>query len=323
MYKVRPMKIAVVVCAAAALCLCSLAARAEILERVGAVVNGQPLVYSDIVERVQPELAKVDKLPPAEREKARKELLLRSVDQLVDEKLVEAEAATYQVEVTEEETNKQAEALARQNGLTLEQFKEELAKQKVDYAQVRDGLKRQTLRYKLLQAKVKPRKITEEEIKAAYAQRTAHPEYEVRARHIFIRIPPSATPEQLEAARDKAELALRRVTNGDEFAVVARDLSDGPTAKQGGDLGYFKRGLLLPELENAALQMKPGESSGLIKTAAGYHLVHVEDRRALPVKPLAEMQEEIRQQLGSESIVGEQTRFLQQLRKAAQVDIRL
>ena len=309
--------------AAAALSLCTLPARAEILERVGAVVNGQPILLSDIAERAQTELQRAEKLPQAERERARKEAMQHALDAMVDEKLVETEAAAYNVEVTDDETNKSAEALARQNGLTIEQFKEELVRQKVDYAQLRDQLRRQALRFKLLQAKVKPRKVTDEEIKSAYAARVSRADYEVRARHIFIRIPTNASPAQLASAKAKADLAGGRLSAGEEFAVVARDLSDGPTAKHGGDLGYFKRGMLLPELENAAMQMKAGQSSKLIKTSGGFHFVHVEDKRPLPVKPLSEVQEEIRQQLASDNVLLEQSRFLVQLRKTAQVDTRL
>ncbi len=302
----------------------TLAARAEVVERIAGVVNGQPVALSDVRERAQPEMARIDKLPAGEREAARKEVLQRALDTLVDEKLIEGEAATFSVDVTDEETNKSVEALARQNGLSTEQFKEELARQKVDFAQVKDQLKRQALRFKLMQAKVKPRKVTEEEVKAAYAARTSHQEYEVRARHIFIRIPQNATPAQELAAKEKADLAVARLAKGgEEFAVVARDLSDGPTAKQGGSLGFFKRGMLLPELEAAAMQLPPGGSSPLIKTAAGYHLVHVEEKRPLPGKPLSEMENEIRAALASENVAGEQTRYLQQLRKSAQVDLRL
>jgi peptidyl-prolyl cis-trans isomerase SurA len=301
------------------------AARAEIVERVAGVVNGQAIAYSEVVERVQIELNRLaaQQMSPAEREHKKADLLKRALDQLVDEKLIEADATALGLEVTEEEAAKSVELLAKQNGLTMDQFKEELAKQKVDFNQLKDSLKRQALRYKLLQAKVKPRKVTDEEIKAAYAGMNATPEYEVRARHIFIRIPANATPAQQEAARVKADRALSRIEAGEEFAVVARDLSDGPTAKTGGDLGYFRKGMMLPELESVALRLEPGQHSPLIKTAAGYNLVKVEDKRPLPQKPLMEVQEQLRNQLANDSIVKEQDRYVAQLRKSAQLDLRL
>lgn len=309
--------------AAAALLFVPFAARAEVLERVAGIVNGQVIALSDVTDRAQLELARVERLPPSEREKARKEALQRALDQLVDERLIESEAATIGVEITPEEENKLVENLAKQNGLSMDQFKEELARQKVDYNAVKDSVKRQGLRSRLLQIKVKPRKVTEEEVKSAYAARAANPEYEVRARHIFVRLPTNATADQVDAARAKIEAALARIVKGDEFAVVARDMSEGPTAKEGGDLGYFKRGMLLPEFDAVASKLQPGQFSTAFKTAAGFHILKIEDKRPLPQRPLPEVQDELRMQLANDSIVQEQVRYLAQLRKSAQVDLRL
>jgi peptidyl-prolyl cis-trans isomerase SurA len=302
----------------------ALPARAEIVERIAGVVNGQSIALSDVNERAQLDMQRVDKMPPGpDQDKARKEALSKALDQLVDEKLIEAEATALGLEVTEEEQNKSIEALAKQNNMTLDAFKEELVKQKLDFAQLKDTLRRQALRFKLVQAKVKPRKVSDEEIKAAYAALAANPDMEWRARHLYVRIPPNATDAQLLAAQQKAQKAAARIEAGEEFAVVARDLSDGPTAKEGGNLGWFRHGMLVPELEAAAAKLKEGQVSPLIRTASGFHFIKVESRRPLPQKSLLEMQEELRARLGQESILKEQDRFITQLRKQAQVELKL
>src|SRR3989475_3764041 len=94
---------------------------------------------------------------------------------------------------------------------------------------------------------------------------TRNAEHEVRARDIFIAVRDGATAAQQSAARAKADAALRRIREGESFAKVARDVSDGPTAREGGDLGYFRRGQMLPQLEQAAFALQPGEVSGLIR----------------------------------------------------------
>jgi peptidyl-prolyl cis-trans isomerase SurA len=149
------------------------------------------------------------------------------------------------------------------------------------------------------------------------------PEYEVRARHIFVATPERATPGFVATARKKAEDALQRVKSGETFAIVAREMSDGPTAREGGDLGYFKKGLMLPAIEQAAFALKPGEISPLIKTSSGFHIVMVEDRRAIPPKPLPEVKEDIRNQLANESIFKERENYVASLRKTAQIDEKL
>src|SRR5438270_5025320 len=187
----------------------------------------------------------------------------------------------------------------------MSQFRQALAQQGLSLETVRESLKRQQLTVRLLQYKVKPRRGSDEEVQAAYATMNRNAEYEVRARDIFISAPDGASATQQSVARAKADAALRRIREGESFAKVARDVSDGPTAKEGGDLGYFRRGQMLPQLEQAAFSLQPGEISGLIRIEGehgGVHIVTVEDRRRLPPRPLSEVQEEIRNRLTAESV---------------------
>ena len=306
------------------LLLLSMAVRAEIKERIAAVVNGQPVTLSEVEERVGPELARTTPGPVGEAQ--RKELLHRGLEQLIDERLVESEASTLGLDIPEEELNHLIEQLARQNNMDVAQFREAIASQGITLETVRDTLRRQQLMMRLLQYKVKPRKVSDEEVQAAYANMTAEGEPEVRARHIFISASDGITPARLKAAEDKAREALRRVQGGETFAKVARDLSDGPTAKEGGDMGYFKRGQLQPALDKAAFSLQPGQMSGLIRTTGehgGWHILLVEDRRKTAPKPLAEVQEEIRNRLASDSIIKEREHYLATLRKSAQIDVKL
>lgn len=69
-----------------------------------------------------------------------------------------------------------------------------------------------------------------------------------------------------------AEKALKRVKSGEDFGAVAKELSIGPAAKKGGDLGYFSKGDFQPEIEKVILSLQPGQISGIVKSAAGYHI---------------------------------------------------
>ena len=305
-----------------------LAARAEIKERIAAVVNGQPIALSDVEDRVAPELSRLKGRGMAGPvlEEQRKEVLKHGLDQLVDEKLVESEAATLGIDVPEDEVQKLVLELAKQNGMDAAQFREALTSQGLDFEVVRDSLKRQQLMLRLLQYKVKPRKVTDGEVQSAYAAMAAEGEPEVRARHLFIAAPDGASPQKLERARLKADEALRRLQQGESFAKVARDLSEGPGAAEGGDLGYFRRGQMLQAIDQAAFSLKPGETSQLIRTGGengGYHLVRVEDRRKLAAKPLAEVQEDLRNRIANESVLKEREHYLTSLRKSAQIDLKM
>lgn len=309
------------------LLLLPLAARAEIKERIAAVVNGQPIALSDVEERVAPELSRLKGRGfGPQLEQQRKDLLTRGLNQLVDEKLVESEAGVLGIEVPEEDVQKLVSELAKQNGMETAQFKEALTAQGIDFETVRESLKRQQLMLRLLQYKVKPRKVSDEEVQSAYAAMAAEGEPEVRARHLFISAPDGAPPQQQERAKLKADEAVRRLAQGESFAKVARDLSEGPGAAEGGDLGYFRRGQMLQAIDQAAFSLKTGETSQLIHTTGehgGYHLVHVEDRRRIAAKPLAEVQEELRNKIANESILKEREHYLTSLRKSAQIDLKM
>jgi len=304
--------------------LCAAAARAEIKERIAAVVNGQPILLSDVEERVGPELARVmQQAAGAHRDKERADLLHRGLTELVDEKLIESEASSLGLTVSEEELQRALEQLARQQGMEVADFRQALEQQGIAWESARDTVRRQTLMAEVLRFKVKARKVSDEEVQSAYATEAQNAQHEVRARHIFVPVPQNASAAQQAAAQARAERALQRVKAGETFALVAREMSEGPTAKQGGDLGYFRRGLMLPAIEQAAFSLKPGEVSPVIRTSSGYHLVLVEDRRAIPPKPLADVKEEIRNRLGSDSVFKERENYLATLRKTAQIDEKL
>lgn len=299
----------------------SLAARAETVERIAAIVNGQPITLSEVTERVAPELAHAPPGPAGEPQ--REQALKQGLNQLVDEHLVASEASSLGLEVSDDEVAHAFEQLAKQNGMESKQFQEALTQQGISVDNVKESLKRQQLMMRLLQYKVKPRKVSDEEVQRAYANRNKDVEYEVRARDLYIAVPEHGTPAQEAAAKQKVDLAQRRLKSGESFAKVAHDLSDGPSAGEGGDLGYIRRGSMIPAFEQAAFALQPGQTSKVVRLASGYHLIKVEDRRKVQEKPLADVQEEIRAQLASESVLTEREHYMQQLRKTAQIDEKL
>src|ERR671936_1964147 len=201
-----------------AVLLCAATARAELKERIAAIVNGQPILLSDVEERVGPELARVMQQPAGEqRDQDRNDLLKRGLEELVDEKLIESEASSLGLTVSEEELQRALEQLARQQNMDVADFRQALEQQGIPWEAARDSVRRQTLMAEVLRFKVKARKVTDEEVQAAYATELQHPQYEVRARHIFIATPQNATPAQIAAAHARAEHALQRVKSGETF----------------------------------------------------------------------------------------------------------
>jgi peptidyl-prolyl cis-trans isomerase D len=118
-------------------------------------------------------------------------------------------------------------------------------------------------------------------------------EKQVRARHILIKVASDANEATKAAAKAKAEAARARALKGEDFAKLARALSeDTGSAAQGGDLGYNTRGKMVAPFDDAQFALKPGELSGVVESRFGYHVIKVEGVREGDV-PLAEAKSEI------------------------------
>ncbi len=117
---------------------------------------------------------------------------------------------------------------------------------------------------------------------------------QVKVRHILIAVPAGADSKTDAAAKTKAEDLLKQIKSGGNFADLASKNSDDPGSKvQGGELGWLDRGKTVPEFDKAAFTLAPGQTSDLIKTQFGYHILQVEEKKTAHLRPLAEVKGEI------------------------------
>jgi peptidyl-prolyl cis-trans isomerase D len=134
---------------------------------------------------------------------------------------------------------------------------------------------------------------------------------QVRASHILFRF----EGEDEAAVRTKAEEVLRQARAGADFAALARRYSeDTATAQEGGDLDYFGRGRMVPEFDEAAFAMEPGELSDLVKTSFGYHIIKLVDKTPASTQPLAEVREQLADELAQERAQTDAAELAQSLR---------
>ncbi|MGH9993224.1 MAG: SurA N-terminal domain-containing protein, partial [Nitrososphaera sp.] len=138
--------------------------------------------------------------------------------------------------------------------------------------------------------------VSEKEIEEFYKihrETRFHQPKAVRVRHIFFRFPGEPESKQREAIRLRAEGLLREVREGKDFAQLAKAHSEDPSAAQGGEMGWFTQGQMLPPLDKAAFALKKGEVSPVVETSLGYHILKVEETREERTKSLKEATEEI------------------------------
>ena len=140
------------------------------------------------------------------------------------------------------------------------------------------------------------REFTDDEIRDYYESQPESfiQEEQAHARHILLRLPENASPEREQRVRSVAEEALEKLRSGADFAAVAGEYSeDDGTAESGGDLGFFPRGQMMPQFEEAAFSLPVGELSDLVRTALGIHILRVEERQEAGIKPLEVARQEV------------------------------
>src|SRR3989338_1115726 len=120
----------------------------------------------------------------------------------------------------------------------------------------------------------------------------------------------------------QAKQVLDRLGRGESFGGVAEELSQDPSKTKGGDLGYFSRGQLIPEFEEAVFQLKVGQTSGVVKTSLGYHVISLADHQLPQQRGLGDVREQIVQDLQSRRGRSRVDQFVGQLRRQAHVFIR-
>ncbi|WP_246522503.1 peptidylprolyl isomerase [Neoroseomonas terrae] len=150
-------------------------------------------------------------------------------------------------------------------------------------------------------------RVTDAAVRARYEQQTANrpAEEEVHARHILV------------PAEAEARAALAEVRGGADFAEVARRRSTGPGTREGGDLGFFRRGDMVPEFAEAAFALQPGQvSENPVRSPFGWHVIKVEARRPATPPAFEEVAQAIRQQL----LEAEVQAAVERARNAAQVE---
>jgi len=216
-------------------------------------------------------------------------------------------------------TMEDVEKAAQEQGVSFEDFKQHM----------RDQIVTQEVIGREVGAKMQ---ITDAEVKQFYDEHTKDLEQPEQVRLSEIMVSTQAksdakaasepTAEQLAAAQQKAEALLDSIRKGANFAEVAKKSSDGPTAADGGDLGYFKRGVLAKELEDITFGMKAGGVSEVIRTKQGYVVLAVTEHSAPGVPPLKSVEDRIKDAIYMDKLQPALRVYLTKLREEAFIDIK-
>ncbi len=245
-------------------------------DEIAVVVNGEPVSTWEIgllIPQIQGEMAAQGQEPKGDG------VVRTALQRAIDNRLLAQEARRLGIEPDNARVDAKLNAMAEGAGGRAK-LEAELIKAGVTYSQLRGTVVQADLIQSLVEVEVIAGiEVSEADVAAFYAENPdlfKKPD-RIHTRQIMFNVKTDADPAEREAARKKAVAARERAMAGEDFAALAIELSDGPNALNGGDLGFTAPGQMVEGFDDAVWLLETGEISEVIETQLGYHVVKVEE----------------------------------------------
>jgi peptidyl-prolyl cis-trans isomerase SurA len=250
------------------------------IDRIVAVVDKDVITYGELRDRIQIVLSQLEKQgaqrPP--QDVLEKQVLER----LISDRLQLQLAAQTGLRVDDNQLDKTIERIAEQNKLSISEFRDALEKDGISYRKFREDMRNEIILARLREREVDNRvNVTEAEIDNLLTSQASRNEIrdEFDLSHILIRTPEESAPEELQKLRARADEALKRLQEGEDFGQVSARFSDAPNALEGGKLGW-KNDTQVPKLFVDSLKtLQPGQFTEIIRSPNGFHILKLNNRR--------------------------------------------
>jgi peptidyl-prolyl cis-trans isomerase C len=284
-------------------------------------VNGEAINKAEFDKAIQSVEANAGgPVPPDQRDRIYRGVL----DRMIGYKLLIQETKARKLTVPDAELDARI-AQIRSQFPSEEAFVETLAKQGVTVVQLRSDARNDMLVSTMLEGEMASTiAVTPEQVTDFYAKNPnqfQQPE-RVRASHILIGFSQGADEAAKVQARTKAAGVLTEVKAGKDFAALAKQhSSDTGSAQAGGDLGFFGPGQMVPPFDKAAFSMMPGQTSELVETDFGMHIIRVAERSAARTVPIDEVRPQIQQYLEGQTREQATESFVQTLKAKGAIEI--
>lgn len=328
-------------------------AQAKVLDRTVATVNSQGIMLSEFEKNATPILEQFKKATPAGEQTPERvaDIKKRVLEQMIDDRLLIDETKRKQIRVSQLEVDDGVKKV-RTRFETEAEFKKELDKENMTNDEFRKHIQDQLATIKLIDQEVKAKvtppsdeevnKLYEtvnaiikdkplpagnspselEELKAlAKAVERSFAE-RARARHILIRVPATASNTERAEALKKIKDIQARLKKGEDFADLASKYSEDPGSKtRGGDLGYFSRGDMVPPFDKAVFALAVGETSDVVTTDFGYHIIQLQEKKASGKMTLDDVKDNLKEYLYQQRGAKRFESYVKELRAKADIKV--
>ena len=309
------------------LLLCGLTTSSEALvDRIVAVVNQEIIILSEVEKAAglfQVEIKAEDRW---QRQEQVERVFRKVLDILIEEKLLDQEVKKAGIKVTAKDIEGAIDDIKGRNAITQEDLEKALAKDGISIEAFKKQIETRLQRMKFLQWAMKVEsKAGEKELRDFYQKNIDQyrTDESYRPGHILFTVPKEASPQEGLEIRKKCQMVLDKINRGEDFGEMALLYSEDASKKDRGDLGFFKRGELLPVFEQEALRLEIGEVSGIVQTPVGFHLIKLLDRKRGTAPPFEEIKERVQADYHEVETQEAIKQFLSTLKEKAVIEIKL
>ncbi len=299
-----------------------------VVEEIIARVNNQIITRAEYLRSKDQLKQEAQQQDPANADKIVAEKDKDVLRDLIDQQLLLEKGKDLGI-TADTEVIKRLDEMRKEMKLeSMEDLEKAAQSQGISFEDFKQNLKNQIITQQVISKEVGSRmSISKEELQAFYDAHKSQMEQpeQVRLSELLVSTEKKdpATPEaqQVAAAQAKADDLLAQIRKGAAFDEIAKKNSDGPTAAQGGDLGYFKRATLAKELEDKTFAMKPGEVSDVIRTKQGFVILKVTEHQQAGVPPLGQIEGRVQDAIYMQKLQPALRAYLQKLREDAYIKI--
>lgn len=323
--------------------------QSSVVDKVIVKVNNENILKSEYDKLVEATLTQFRQITPKEEQTPQKEKELKEkiLDQLIIDKLLLQEAKRLNIKVAKREVEEGIK-MVKSRFPNDEAFKLELKKENLTEKQFEERITNQLMQLKLIEEQVKKKvpQPTEEEAKKVYDQiislinsgnlKTSsndrdeikllaqlvsrYFDEQVRVRHILIRVDKDASKEEKAKAKKTIEDIRKKIVAGEDFADLAKKYSEDPGSKdRGGDLGFIAKGDTVPEFEKVAFALKEGETSSVVETPYGYHIIRLIERKKKRNPDFEEIKQDLLQYVYTKNSEKYYEQYIEDLKKRATI----